>query len=123
MGAVLEYAQRVQVLARRDVAQREGLAHHRAAGRVQRVHVLDELVAQPALEERRAQRRRADGLEHVAGFGLQRHGGSSWRIRAAGRSAAGLSGWAAGRPRLRTRFSPAGAAMHVPRTVGGVPPA
>ena len=32
MRAVLEHADRVQVLARRDVAQREGLADHRCRG-------------------------------------------------------------------------------------------
>ena len=55
MGAVLEHGDRVQILARRDVAQREGLADHRRAGRVERMHVLDELVAQAPLEQGGAQ--------------------------------------------------------------------
>jgi hypothetical protein len=63
MAAVLEHGDRVQVLARRDIAQREGLAHHRAGLGTERMHVLDELVAQAFLVEGRAQRRRADRLE------------------------------------------------------------
>ncbi len=72
MGAVTEHLYGIQVLAGRHVAQRERLADHGAGLRVERMHVLDELPAQPALEEGRGQRRGADGLQLVAGFGFQR---------------------------------------------------
>ena len=71
MRAILEHADGVEILARRDVAQREGLADHRLGVRIERMHVLDELIAQAALVERRAQRRRAHGLELVARLRLQ----------------------------------------------------
>jgi hypothetical protein len=54
--AVQEHGDRVQVFARGDVAQRESLAHHVGQLGVERVHVLDELVAQAALEQGGAQR-------------------------------------------------------------------
>jgi hypothetical protein len=57
----------------RDVAQGEGLADHGRQRRVQRPDVLDELVAQAALEQGRTQGRRRDAFQLVAGFGLQAH--------------------------------------------------
>ena len=71
MLAVLEHAHRAQVLARRDEAQRERLPHHRSGARIEGIHVLHVLVAQPLLVERRAHGCRADGLELVARLGFQ----------------------------------------------------
>jgi hypothetical protein len=71
--SVVEHGDRVQVLARRHVAQREGRPHHVGQARVQRVHVLDELVAQATLEERGAQRGGAHAHQLLAGVRV--HGG------------------------------------------------
>ena len=60
MVGVAEDLELVQVLARRDVAQREGRADHVAALGRHRPHVLDRLVPQAALVERGAERRDAD---------------------------------------------------------------
>ena len=49
MGAVLKHRDRVEVFARRDVAQGERLAHHVAGVRIEGMDVLDELDAQPRL--------------------------------------------------------------------------
>jgi hypothetical protein len=49
MLPVLEHAHRAQVFARRNEAQRERLTHHRPGIRIERVHVLHVLVAQPLL--------------------------------------------------------------------------
>ena len=68
--AVLEHRDRVQVLARRDVAQREGLAHHVGQAGIQRAHVLDEGVAQAALEQRGGQGCGGNILQPRQGFGL-----------------------------------------------------
>jgi hypothetical protein len=74
MRTIAEHGDRVQVLARRDVAQRIGLADHRLAGRVQRPHVLDELRAQSALEQRRGERRGAHRRElRARPLGQSRH--------------------------------------------------
>jgi hypothetical protein len=70
--AVVEDADRVQVLARRHVAQREGRPHHVRQAGVQRPHVLDELLAQAALEQRGAQRGGADLHQLAAGVGVHR---------------------------------------------------
>ena len=51
MGAVEEDADRVEVFARRDVAQRVGGADHVAERGIERPHILDELAAQAALEK------------------------------------------------------------------------
>ena len=71
MVRILEHCHRVEVLARRHVAQGEGLADHRARTRVERMDVLDELVAQAPLEEAARQRRRADRLQLLARRGGQ----------------------------------------------------
>ena len=56
-------------------AKGEGLADHGAGLRIQRAHILDELVAEAALEQGGADRRDGDAAQPVAGFWLQlRHG-------------------------------------------------
>ena len=67
-------ARLVEVFARRDVAQREGLAHHVGAAGAQRVHVLQKLVAQATLEEGGAECGGADFGQQGAGGGVQCHG-------------------------------------------------
>jgi hypothetical protein len=67
MGAVAKHLELVEVLARRHVAQRKGLADQRRLIRTQWVHVLHELHAEPALVQGGGDGGRADGLEFVAG--------------------------------------------------------
>ena len=67
--AISEHADRIQVLARRDIPQRVRFADHRRGLRIQRMHVLNVLVAQPALEQRRRQCGGADRLQFVASGG------------------------------------------------------
>jgi hypothetical protein len=75
MRTILENGDRAQVFASRDVAQREGLAHHVGQARGHRVNVLDERVAQAAFEQRGAQRRRAHGHQRGSGGVGQAHEG------------------------------------------------
>ena len=63
MGAVGEHVERVDVLARRNVAQRVGRADHRRRIRIERARALHEGIAQAALEQLRGQRRGAHGRE------------------------------------------------------------
>ncbi|WP_456316694.1 hypothetical protein [Teichococcus aestuarii] len=74
VGAVAEHVELVEVLARRHVAQREGLPHHALRHRAQRLHALDHLAAEAALEQRGGQGGGADLLQLVAGLGAQGHG-------------------------------------------------
>src|SRR5947208_6977063 len=60
--SIAEHADRVEILARRDIPQRERLAHHRSGLRVERMHILDVLIAQAALEQRGRQCGGADRL-------------------------------------------------------------
>ena len=71
MAAILEHLDRIEVLARRDVAQRERLADHRRLLRAERMNVLDALDAQAALEQRGGDGGRRHGLELVAGGGAE----------------------------------------------------
>ncbi len=65
----LEHPQMIEVLPRRDVAQGEGLADHALALQAQRPHILDEDVAEAALEQSGGQRRGRNPLEFLAIFG------------------------------------------------------
>ncbi len=67
MRAVAKHLELVQILARRHVAQREGLAHQGRLIRAKRMHVLNALGSKTALEQRGRDRRRADGFELAAG--------------------------------------------------------
>ena len=68
VAAALEGAELVEVLARRDVTQRVGLADHPRRLAVQQEDALDEHVAEAALEEHRGQRGGGNFLESFAGF-------------------------------------------------------
>ena len=63
MFAIVKHRYGIQVLARRDVAQRIRLADHVSGRRIEGAHILDELVSQTALEERSGERGNTDGLE------------------------------------------------------------
>ena len=67
MGAVAEHVDLVEILARRHVAQREGLADQRRLIGTERMHVLDHLDAKAALEQRGGDGGGGDGLQLVAG--------------------------------------------------------
>jgi hypothetical protein len=69
MLPVAEHGERVEILARRDVAQREGLADHGFGPGPERMDVLDELVAQAPLEQGGGERGGADRLEFGPGLG------------------------------------------------------
>src|SRR6185437_12076728 len=84
MAAVAEHVELVEVFARRDVTQGEGLADQRRLVGRQRMDVLDRLDAIAALEQGGRHGRRADGAELVAGLGL--HGHSQYWRRQASRS-------------------------------------
>src|SRR5262245_40027392 len=56
MAAILEHAEVVEVLARRNVAQRIGGADHRRCAGIEPVNALDEGVAKAALEQNGGQR-------------------------------------------------------------------
>ena len=71
MGAILEDGKLIQILARRDVAEREGLADHGACAGIERADILDELVAQAALEQGGAERGDGDRAQLLAGFRLE----------------------------------------------------
>src|SRR3546814_11283565 len=73
MLSVAEDAQRVEVFACRDIAERECLADHRSRRGVERAHVLAELIAQAPFEQARGQPRRAYGFQLVACFQLKMH--------------------------------------------------
>ncbi len=73
MRAVLKNRDRVQILTRRNVTQRERLADHGRLGCIQRGHVLNHLVAQATLEQRRGNRCRADRCKLVTGLRRQSH--------------------------------------------------
>src|SRR5215472_10990132 len=62
MSAILEHGNWIEILPRRYVAQREGFTDHVAEISVERVNVLDELIAQSAFVQRRAQGSGAYGL-------------------------------------------------------------
>jgi hypothetical protein len=64
-----EGAEQVDVLARRDVTQRIGLAHHARGRPIQEKHALDEDVAQAALEKHGGQRGSGNALERFAARG------------------------------------------------------
>jgi len=66
MPAALERAELVDILARRDVAQRVGLADHAWRVAVEEKYGLDEHIAQAALEEHGGERRGRDLLQRLA---------------------------------------------------------
>jgi hypothetical protein len=66
MAAVLEHAEMVEVLARRNVAQRIGGPDHGRRVRVEAVDALDEGVAEAALEQDGGQRGGGHRLQLVA---------------------------------------------------------
>ncbi len=74
MLGILEYADMVEVLARRNVAQRERLADHVGAGLAHAAHALEKDVAKAALEKLRGERRGAGAPELLEGFAGKRHG-------------------------------------------------
>ena len=71
MLGILEYADVIEVLARRNVAQRECLADHVVGRLAHAVHALEIDVAQTALEQLGRQRRGAGALEVLQGFGWE----------------------------------------------------
>jgi hypothetical protein len=67
VAAVAEHVDLVEILARRHVAQREGLAdQHRLIG-TERLHVLDHLDTEAALEQRGGDGGSGNRLQLVAG--------------------------------------------------------
>src|SRR5687767_3984538 len=60
MRAILEYVDRVDVLARRNIAQRVCGSDHLRRVRIERARALHESIAQAALEQQRRERRSAD---------------------------------------------------------------
>ena len=67
MRTIAEYLDRVEILPRRHVAQREGLADHGRLIRAQGMHILDHLDAEAALEQRGGNGGGGDGFQLVAG--------------------------------------------------------
>jgi hypothetical protein len=64
VAAVFEHAEMVEILARRDIAQRIGRADHvRHVAALDAVDAGDESVAEAPLEQHRSQRRRRDRLQ------------------------------------------------------------
>jgi hypothetical protein len=68
VATALERAEQVDVFARRDVAQRVGLAHHAWGILIQQKNPLDEHVAQAALEEHRGERRSGNLFQSFSGI-------------------------------------------------------
>src|ERR1700683_4692727 len=68
MIAILKDLDLVEILARRDVAQRDSLSNHRQRLRIERINILNHLVTKTALEKRGCQRGCADLLQLVAGL-------------------------------------------------------
>jgi len=64
--AALEGAELIDVLARRDITKRKGLADHARRLAVQQKHALDEDIAQAALEQHRGERRGGHLLQRFA---------------------------------------------------------
>src|SRR5262245_5708848 len=75
MAAILEHAEVVEVLARRNLAQRIGGPDHGRRVRVQAMDALDESVAEAALEQDGGQRGGGHRLKLVACALTEGHGG------------------------------------------------
>src|SRR5262249_660316 len=71
MGPILEYGDRIEILPGRNGTQGIGLAHHPPRARIDRVHILNELVAQAALEQAGREGCDADGLKFFASLLVQ----------------------------------------------------
>src|SRR5262245_16922522 len=71
MLAILEDLNLVEIFACRNVAQRERFADHRQSARIKRMHILNHLVVQAALEQCCCECGGADFLQLLARFGLK----------------------------------------------------